>query len=169
MYIKFLNYDTVEFIKLNKNYIHKTIKEKSFADIFDEHLGKPWYKQSKILKPDMEFVIDFNVNPRQTDIENTIRIFSSLKNLTKSQASDERFWAGYATEKKSYEYLKYRWKDTVNTINYRVVYHVSGKRGYMYHGLARLWWFAKITYDEIRSDPFELTRFTFKYPHILEK
>ena len=46
---------------------------------------------------------------------------------------------------------------------------LGGKRGYMYHGLARPWWFAHLTYDNTHEDPYHLTRFTYEYPHIMEK
>ena len=138
-------------------------------EIFEEEFGIAWYKPSKIIKPNIKFIMDETVSKRSTDYENSIKVYSALKNLTESQASDERLWAGLAIEPEYYEYLKYRWGDTKNTLRYRVVYHAGGKRGFMYHGLARLWWLAHITYDESRSNPFELTKFTFKYPHILEK
>ncbi len=171
MFIKALEYDAIVYIKNNLKTIHNQLQTNSFEKIFEQIFGIDWYKPSKILKPDIYFVMTEKEpkKKKNTDFENSIMIYNLLKNLTESQASDERLWAGLAIEPKFYEYLKYRWEDTENTIRYRVVYHTSGKRGVMYHGLGRLWWFAHITYDEKRDDHFELTKFAFEYPHILEK
>lgn len=169
MYIKFLEYDTVEYIKRNQNKVFNDLKKHSFIEVLDIQFGIDWYKPSKIINPEINFYIDYNINPKLTDYKNSVEIYECFKNLTESQASDERFWAGYAIESNVYEYLKYRWKDTVNILRYRVVYDVSGKRGVMYQGIARLWWFSHITYDSLRENPYELTEFAFKYPHVLEK
>jgi hypothetical protein len=169
MYIKSLEYETIEYLKNNINTVFKNLESKTFNEIFDDVFGIGWFKQSKILLPDLDFHIDKNVSPKNTDIMNAKIIYESLKNLTESQASDERLWSGLAIDSKSYDYLKFRWKETTNTLKYRVVFHVPGKRGLMYHGLARLWWFAHITYDHYRENSYELTEFTLSYPHILEK
>ena len=41
------------------------------------------------------------------------------------------------------------------------------KRGLYFNGLARLYWCAKISYDETLDDPYELTRFCFKDINII--
>ncbi len=169
MRVKFLNYETIEYIKKNREDVFEELKTKSFNELLQEKFIVDWYEDSKFIKPDIDYYIDRNINPRHTDIENSKLIYDYFKNLTESQASDERLWAGLAIEEKNYNYLKYRWKDDVKTIRYRVVYHAGGKRGFMYHGLARLWWFAHLTFDNQLENPFELTEFCFKYPHILEK
>src|SRR5690606_26111261 len=106
---------------------------------------------------------------RKTDLNNSIEIYNKYQYLTESQASDERFWASLALYEVNLNYLFYRWDKTEKTIKYRVTYHSGGKRGYMYHGLARPWWFAHLTYDGTHEDPYHLTRFTYDYPHIMEK
>lgn len=169
MKVKFLNYETISYIKNNRAKIHKDLENQTFIEHLEEKFKFDWYISSKFLKPNFNFFMDKNINPKLTDFENSKLMYTYYKNLTESQASDERFWAGLAIEEKNYEYLKYRWKDDDKTIRYRVVYHAGGKRGFMYHGLARLWWFAHITYDESLDNPFELTEFCFKHPHILEK
>lgn len=169
MYLKFLQYETIGYIKNNISTIYENLNDKSFVTFLNEKLGLDWFKNSKFLKPEIDFLIDMNIPPRETDFDNSVKVYEALKNLTQSQASDERIWGGLAVESEVYNYLKYRWGDTANTIKYRVIYHEKGKRGFMYHGIARLWWFAHITHDKSYDDPYELTRFAFNYPHILEK
>lgn len=169
MYIKFLDYKTIDYLKKYRDELTDWLQTKSFDEILDDKLGIPWFVDSKIINPNINFVIRTQGRPKDTDIDNAICIYESLKNLTESQASDERLWAGYAIDSKSYNYLKFRWPDIKKTLRYRITYDVPGKRGMMYHGLARLWWFAHLTFDETYEDPYELTRFCFNYPHILEK
>lgn len=169
MSIKALEYDAIAYITDNLQSVKDKLQTQTFEEILNNQFGIGWYKKSKIIKPQIFFVTTSKENPKSTDYQNAVNLYTAMINLTESQASDRRLWSGFAIEPDVYEYLKYRWKDTEKTIRYRVVYHAKGKRGLMYHGLARLWWFAHITYDEKRDNPFELTKFAFDHPHILEK
>src|SRR5690554_3803586 len=169
MKVKFLSHEAVSYIKKNRTSVFEALKNESFVDHLNNRLSLTWYTDSNFYRPTINFYIDRNISPIKTDIKNSKIIHSYFKNLTESQASEERFWAGLAIEQKNYEYLNYRWGNDDKTIRYRVVYHAAGKRGFMYHGLARLWWFAHITYDESHNNPYKYTEFCFEYPHILEK
>lgn len=171
MYIRSLTYSTIEYMRKNHKTIFEDLKTSNITidEYLKEKIGYNYSEQSKFLKPTLNFIMNEERDKKATDFENSKLIYNAFKNLTESQASDFRLWGGIAVNENVYDYLKYRWEDTDRTIIYRVVYRDSGKRGLMYHGIARLWWYAHLTFDEEKEDNFELTEFTFKYPHIMEK
>lgn len=160
---------TVEYIRKNYEVIFSQIGDKSISEYLIEELGIDYKEQSKFFKPKIKFDMSDKSDQKKTDLNNAKLIYEGFKNLTESQASDFRLWSGYAIEDDVYHYLKYRWGDTSNTLAYRVVYKDAGKRGLLYNGIARLWWLAHLTIDEERENIYELTEFTFSYPHIMEK
>ncbi len=117
----------------------------------------------------------------QNDIENSIIVYSALKDKLKvSQAADERLWA-YMTHVEHWDYMRLRWpvnslsseinesieddeieeahdKKPHNRIITRYFFKDYKGRALVRNGLARLWWYGYMTYDEKREDPFELTR-----------
>ena len=79
--------------------------------------------------------------------------------LRETQASDESLWTGIALNE-GYDYMMYRWGfDHSTKFEYRWNFYTKGKRGYIHHGIARLWWFAHMTFDASRNDPYELTEY----------
>lgn len=102
-------------------------------------------------------------DPASTDLENIITLYSNLKTLTDSQAVDERFWIGLA-HSNFWEYMNQRLglsnKKLEEDEIYKKFFFAYGKRkSLLVHPLAKLWWTGRNTYDERRSDPFELTQF----------
>lgn len=97
------------------------------------------------------------------DYENTVLLFSALKNLTPSQAADERLWS-FLTHFTFWDYMRNRWPAEkqigkpgfVNVIRERYFF-VSAKR-FVRNGISRLWWYGYLTYDDGRKNPFELTQ-----------
>lgn len=171
MFINHLTYATIEYLRKNYLKVYHDLKKDniSIKTYLNKTLGPNYSERSKFIKPNIQFIKNDDKDPKNTDFANSKLIYNSFKNLTESQASDFRLWSGYAINDDVYDYLKYRWKDDEKTIRYRIVSHAKGKRGLAYNGIARLWWFAHLTYDEKAEDPYELTEFTFNYPHIMEK
>lgn len=166
-----LKYSSIDYIKKNYKDIFKEIKTNndSLDDNLTKIIGLNYKEITKFVNPRISFDMSDYKDPKSTDFNNSRLIYEAFINLTESQASDFRLWSGYAINNDVYNYLKYRWKDDERTIYYRVSAHAGGKRGLAYHGIARLWWFAHLTYDETKDNPYELTEFTFEYPHIMEK
>ena len=56
--------------------------------------------------------------------------------------------------------MKYRWdcKNGSDMLN-RYFFNYSSNRSLFRNGISRLWWIGRVTYDEKRQDPFELTKF----------
>lgn len=168
--MKFVSYDVINQIKSNLDYYMHFFLQSDYEKRLVEEFNRNYYTNNEIqnLAIDFDMSVTIKRDRKQTDINNAIQLYETYNFLSESKASDERFWCGLGLETANMNYLFYRWGETKNTIQYRLTYHVPGKRGMMYHGLARLWWFVHLTIIS-GEDPFELTRFTFNYPHILEK
>lgn len=99
------------------------------------------------------------------DFENTKKIYTSLKELSILQATDERLWA-YLTHTIFWKYMRKRWpvesyldKDKPEeAIKERYFFMANRDRALIRNGIARLWWYGYVSYDEDREDPFELTK-----------
>ena len=98
------------------------------------------------------------------DLENTRAVYSALKHMTPVQAADPRLWA-YMTHVTHWDYMRKRWpveqyigKPRLKEIIQERYFFVSDRsRAPLRNGMARLWWYGYCSYDETRSDPFELT------------
>jgi hypothetical protein len=109
-----------------------------------------------------EFELDVSqTKPFYTDFENVKRVYSRLKDITDSQASDERLWAGLSLGP-FWRYVQYRWdiieRCTKNNIEQHYFFGFPGRRGIIRNSIARLWWIGRLTTDFDREDPFELTQ-----------
>lgn len=115
--------------------------------------------------PDFDLLL--SDNPEKDDLENIKRIYSNMKNLTDSQASDERLWAGLCHDV-FWDYMQKRWPINKASNKERYIkknyFFAHGEnRSLMTNALARLWWIGRLTYDETNeSNPFELTEYLSK-------
>lgn len=111
------------------------------------------------------------LDPKDTGLaeaSNAIALHKALAGLTESQAADERLWVWLAHEP-YWGYMRARWpieparsKDPATYLLEH--YFLAGNvRNLVRHGLARLWWFAHTTYDNRRTDPYDLTRVMLEY------
>lgn len=97
------------------------------------------------------------------DFENMKIIYDSLKELTDSQASDERIWSGLA-HSYCWEYMQKRWplpennEDRNSHILNNYFFWNSTKAVFL-NGISRLWWYARYTYDTRFENPYELTQY----------
>lgn len=105
------------------------------------------------------------------DAENSIKIFQELKHLDRVQANDRRLWVAL-THKRFFNYTKERWvkgeQYSDDAILRRFHFEGSSLEARMRNSISRLWWAAKITYDENRSDPFELTKLLWEKQDIIQ-
>jgi hypothetical protein len=99
------------------------------------------------------------------DLENAIRIHKLLSQLTPLQARDPRLWTRLK-HVDCWSYMRKRWPlerfGTDNDKGARFIvnrYFVSQSesRSLLRNGIARLWWTAHMSYDEQRTNPYELT------------
>jgi len=161
--LKFLKQSSLDRLRSNiapnqKRYT----QDASFLD--DYFTGTSWYVESNIVIPD---AIELQIPTSKSellDLENTRIVYSALKHLTPLEASDQRLWT-YFTHVSHWEYMRKRWpveqyfgKDRFREVmNERYFFLTDRSRALLRNGMARLWWYGYCTYDENRSDPFELT------------
>ncbi|HEF5063566.1 TPA: hypothetical protein SAQ65_002556 [Bacillus cereus] len=128
--------------------------EKYFAD-------KKWYIELPIQYIPANLINEKDV---KLDIENSKRIYESLKHIPVNLAENDRFWS-YLNLCEYWDYMNVRWEDS----NIKSQQHIATlapkylitmyKGGPGTNGLARLWWFAHLTHDEKRDNPYELTEY----------
>lgn len=100
--------------------------------------------------------------PSKTDIDNIKIFYNGLRFLSDSQATDERLWVGLS-HSLFWDYMQYRWPLPNKDID-SVEKHILGNyffghaqvRSLLLNGLARLWWFGRLTYLESEENPYVL-------------
>lgn len=148
----------------NKNVLHYKEVDPWLDAYFKGH---SWHLVSSVEIDSVDLICD---SSSTHDLENSKRIYTALKHLSPAQASDERLWVAL-THSTFWRYMRVRWpidkrlssadqlNDKGGTLSR---YFVKGSKGLVRNGIARLWWFGYISYDEDRDDPFELTAVMLK-------
>jgi len=119
--------------------------------------GGAYFYETGILLPEIQLMTS-NCEPSSTDLENSKRIYEALKNrINPVQAAEERLWA-YLCHETFWDYMIWRWRPEKDSIiKNRYCFEGGSSRALSRNGISRLWWFAYLTYDESRVDPYELT------------
>lgn len=144
--------ENIEYYKEGKNWVGNYL-----SPYFEDN---QWFLESRISYQKADLILPSG-NSREaskTDIENAKRIHSSLKNLTLTQAMDARIWT-FLTHAVYQEYMNARWITSSNNVTKGTLerYFANTNREIIRNGIARLWWYGYLTYDESRKDPYELT------------
>ena len=177
MKIQFIGHDDIDVIK---SYLSSECWVKNFqkdsSDWLAEEFDNSLFKDTKYTDiPDFE--LDMSADKAYlTDAENAQRVYENLKFLSDSQASDERLWTGLCMGK-FWKYTQYRWdilkKCTSDSIKQHFMFGYGVRRSLMRNALSRLWWIGRLTYDESRTDKYELTKFVCEHNdhimHILDR
>lgn len=161
--LQFLSEAGLERLRQNirPNALHYTEEEPWVPAYF---VGGNWALESNIDIPD-EFELKVPTDGSVLhDLENAKTVFSALRHLTPTQAADERLWA-YMTHVTCWQYMRGRWGAEhysesprfAEVIQERYFFMADRPRALIRNGLSRLWWYGYTTYDDTRSDPFELT------------
>lgn len=106
-----------------------------------------------------DFSLDMSSDrPETTDYNNVKLLYSHLKSLPNTQATDERLWSGIA-HSNFYDFMLYRCKLDEEKIRTESIlgnyfFKYGNKRSLILHSLARLWWVGRLLYDENKNDPF---------------
>lgn len=169
MKIKFLTEDSIEMLKKNSELLYKDVILNGNISL-EEFLGDAGQIKETAYEID-DFVLEMGQPDGKeplTDAENAQRVYNHMKALSDSQASDERIWIAY-TLQEQLDYMKYRWKTTSSQdmLN-RYFFNYSKNRSLFRNGMSRLWWIGRVTYDEKREDPFELTKFLCNHQDFIE-
>lgn len=106
-----------------------------------------------------EFQLDMSAEkPESTDCINVQILYNALKDISDTQASDERFWVGLA-HSELWDYMQYRCKYdkhnlSAGKIQTNFFYNNGQKRSLILHPLARMWWVGRLTYDSTQKEPY---------------
>ena len=169
MKIKYITEDGLNTIKENlADTLYKVVldSEMSIETLF----GDPSFIKESSMSADRFELVTSQPKGKEslTDFDNIQRVYLHLKFLSDSQASDERIWAAYSLSE-FLDYMRYRWPaKKVDDLKNRYLFGYSVQRSLFRNGIARLWWIGRVTYDESRSDPFELTRFLCQDQYYIE-
>ena len=154
-----------------KSNIRSTLDKYALPDSswLKDYFGADPLIESKYIVED--FVLDMSQEkPFYTDSENVMRVYKRLKFLSDSQASDERLWAGLCLGP-FWRYTQYRWSINIDSTENKIVQHFffgfGPRRSLTRNALSRLWWIGRLTYDEERKDPYELTKYVCENQDII--
>ncbi len=167
MILHFLKEDSLAALKTNVWANIKLYENKTNDWIYEYFDGESPFAEYKDPVSDfqMQYLKDGSHIGR-TDVENSIQIYRAMMKITDTQAADERFWAGLC-HGDFWDYMHNRWEnikvsgDMVSSLLWRYFYNTKNgiRRAMFRNTLSRLWWLGRLTYDENRNDPFELTRY----------
>lgn len=126
--------------------------------------GTSWFMHTN-LEPTGKFELLDPVGDDLKDLENSMSIHKALSMLTPVQARDPRLWTRLVHDE-FWPYMRKRWnverfrKDPGKIERFiisRYFVAQNQSRALLRNGIARLWWYAKTTYDADRKNPYELT------------
>ena len=110
-----------------------------------------------------------------TEFNNVKSVYSALKFLSDSTASEERLWAALCLGP-FYSYVQYRWGKSLQSasgIKQHFFFERANRRSLTRNAVSRLWWIGRLTYDKDRDNPYELTEFVCNHSdyimHFIER
>lgn len=154
MKLYFMKQNAIDHIKANIERLYVNYYKYNTNEWIEDELG---YNPFEVF---ME-IPDFTLAPildkaGQTELENCKIIFSQLKEISPSQASDERLWAGlcnstfydYVRKRHKYPTMKYRnVTSDASAILSRFFYKSGNRAGMFRNSLSKCWWIGYLTYD----------------------
>lgn len=149
----------IDVIKANAGAYLSHFSEKD-SRWLEESLGHSPFEKTRYDFPELDLYMPDDVEHRElTDKQNVHEVYSKLKFLSPSQASDERLWAGLCMGP-FWKYTAYRWNiDSGATVCQHYFFGYSARRSLTRNAACRLWRTGQLTYDPERQDSFELTDF----------
>ena len=166
MKVHFLTENALEALRTNLTANPRHYAENNNDWIYEYFGSENPFMEYKQDFPEFTLSFDSYEELGKINVSNTIVLYSAMKSLTDTQATDERLWAGMC-HCDFWSFLHERWgmanKSMINRNNTESRYFFSKqqnkKRSLITNSLSRLWWIGRMTYDESRKDPFELTRY----------
>lgn len=164
MKVHFLTENALEALRTNLRGNLKHYADDTNDWIYDYFGADNPFIEYKQEFPDFQLTFNTSDDFGKIDVNNTITLYSAMRSLTDTQATDERLWSGMC-HSDFWGFLNERWqvksyhdiKDT--NIMTRYFFAHNKKRSLVTNSLAKLWWIGRLTYDENRTDPFELTKY----------
>ena len=109
MNVNYIKESALEQLKKNINSnIEKYMQDKEWLNDYFASLGwDEWYIQSRINMNEVKLIAEPGERGKN-DFENSKRIYSALKDLSLTQAADERLWV-YLCHVTFWDYMRARW------------------------------------------------------------
>lgn len=164
MKIHFLKDDALTALKSNITANISNYRQPTNDWLYDYFQGENPFGEFKLEVEDFSLVCSSDKDVGKADVQNAITLYSAMKNISDTQATDERFWAGLC-HGEFWDYLSKRWnaQSSVSLKKEDILVHYffahNKKRSLITNTLSKLWWLGRLTYDKTRADPFELTHY----------
>ena len=163
MKLYFMKQSALEFLKANMGTLYKNYYQFDSYEWIDELFDYDPFELFENV-PDFELA-NLNLQPGEIDLRNCKILYSKMRDISDSQAADERLWAGLCN-KTFYPYVRMRWQyarrhlkkssDDAAAILSRYFYRNSGRSGMFRNTLSRCWWTGRLTYSEKYTNHWEL-------------
>ena len=126
--------------------------------------GQEYYKTSKTVDVQSFRLASVpgqttNEQKNEDDLVNTRIVYDAMKKLTPLQAANKYMWTYLCHAVPAHvKYIQNRWMSKIQENTIRERFFVTNLRKSVFdNALSRLWWYGYLTYDEERSNPYELT------------
>lgn len=164
MKIHFLKDDALTALKTNISANANNYRRPTNEWIYEYFRGEDPFDEFKVEVEEFTLTYSSDSNSGKTDVQNAITVYSAMKNISDTQASDERLWAGLC-HGELWDYVSKRW-NVQNACSLKqqdlLTHYFFGqdkKRSLITNTISKLWWVGRLTYDPSRTDPFELTHY----------
>lgn len=168
MKIKYITQEALNIFKNNPETVEKLLKDSIDRNWIKGFLPNDSLKESRIEVNNLDFFYEKGMRESELDFINARMIHQALSGINETQAAEEALWVGLSLTD-GFDFMIKRWGVNKTKVKYRWQLFVKGKRGLIHHGIARLWWFAHMTYDPSREEPYALTEFAFMHQSFLVK
>ena len=170
--LKFLTDEGIAQLKANfPNNIEKYLSndQNYFLNFFEKN---HYLVESKYVIDDFTDKLVYTGINDYDDFENTKLIYDSMKNLPDHIMMDDRLWASithtfmwnYVLKRRKEEiFIEDQKKQYNNLFNSFFTHTKNGKkRGTFVNCVSRMWWAGRLSYDNTRENPYELSEELFK-------
>ena len=147
--------DAINFFKINIGRLYANYFQKDDNSWMEEEYGDDPFVYFMDV-PDFELApLTDGMKAGEIDVLNCKIIYENLKDLSESQASDERLWAGlcncvfykYMRRRHGYNKGGINEKDAATTALSRFFFSGGQRAGFYRNTLAKCWWVGRATYD----------------------
>lgn len=161
MKVSFIKEDAKDTLKANVE-VNAEFYANATSDWVEEFIGENPFIEYKKTFEDFDFDMTYE-KPTEADYINAMKLHTALKDLSRSDATDERFWVGLA-HNECWKFMSYRYRKDVNRTNPESIlnryFFKSGQaRALFTSTLPRMWWVAEILYDSENNNPYWLLDF----------
>lgn len=161
MRIKIMTTEAIAYVKKNIDNLLDHYKNGEKPEKWlKEKLGKdPFITVDALEFEDFKMQVSSN-KPSADDPFNVKLLYSKMKSLNDSFASDERLWAGLA-HTVFFDYLIQRWPgyfSKTDILNH-YFFNQSKPRCYFVNTLSRLWWLGRKTYSDYFEDNWKIMNY----------